>query len=105
MTSAALKTKISKSQRLVWSIGSLMPLWLVVINLVVKQSTGVEVSGVWIYVSVTLAAATCAVAIAFSRFSVWQRVALIMASWVLLVAEVLLLAAIALMRNGLEGVL
>ena len=105
MTLGTLNAKISRPQLVAWSIGFLMPLWLVVIDLMMQRLTGIEVSGAWLYVSVTVAAIICAITVVFSRFTLWQRVALIMTSWLLLVCEVLVLAAAALMRNGLEGVL
>jgi hypothetical protein len=55
-------------------------------------------------VSVIVGALVCAVAIARSSFAVWQRIALVFASWLLLAGEVLTLGAFLLSRGGLRGV-
>ena len=96
--------RISKLQIILWIIGLLMPLWLLVTDSVIQRFTGVPLSGAWLHISVIVAAVFCAVVIAFSRFAVWQRIALVFASWLLLVGEVLTLGAFLLSRDGLRGV-
>jgi len=92
--------KISKSQLVMWAVGFLAPVWLLVIG----RFTSGHISGAWLYVSVIVGALVCAVAIARSSFAVWQRIALVLASWLLLAGELLTLAAILLSRAGLRGV-
>jgi hypothetical protein len=95
--------KTSKSQLIVWTVGLLMPLWLLVADLTIQRFSGTRLSGVWLYVSVIAAAVLCASVIAFSRFAVWQRIALVLASWLLLAGEALALGAFELSKTGLAG--
>jgi hypothetical protein len=94
------RMKITKAQLLMWCIGFLAPVWL----LVVERLMSAPISGAWLYGSIIIGALVCAVAIAVSSFSVWQRVALVFASWLLLVGEVLTLGAFLMSRHGLRGV-
>lgn len=89
--------KISKPQLIMWSVGFLAPVWLLLF-------TPASTSGAWLYVSVLLGAIVCAVAIAMSRFAIWQRIALVFASWLLLGGEVLTLGMFLLWGDGLRGV-
>lgn len=95
--------KILKSQLIVWIVGLLMPLWLLAADSMIQRFSGTQLSGAWLHVSVIGGALICAVVVAFSRLAVWQRVALMFASWLLLAGEVLILGALELSRNGLAG--
>jgi hypothetical protein len=95
--------KTSKTNLLIWGIGFLMPLWLAIADPISKSLFGTELSGRWLYVSVIAGASICAIAVFVSAFSIWQRVALVIGSWVLLAGEVLVLGAFYLSKNGLVG--
>lgn len=66
--------------------------------------TSGSISGAWLYVGVIAGAVLCAAALAVSDYSTWQRVALVLASWLLMLGEVLLIGAVLLSRDGLTGV-
>ena len=89
--------KISKPQLIMWTVGFLAPVWLLLF-------TPASTPGAWLYVSVLVGAIVCAVAIAMSRFAIWQRIALVFASWLLLGGEVLTLGVFFLSRDGLRGI-
>jgi len=95
--------KISKGQLIVWSTGLLAPLWLLLINSLIERFMSVSVSGRWLYASIILGALICATAISVSRFAVWQRIALILASWLLIAGEVLTLGAFLVFNPGVSA--
>ncbi len=96
--------KFSKSKLIAWSIGLLMPLWLLVADLLLQRFTGTPLPGAWLYVGMIVAAVLCAVVISFSCFPIWQRIALVFASWLLLAGEVLIIGVFELARSGVKGI-
>lgn len=81
-----------------------MPLWLLLADLLLQQFTRTPLSGAWLYVGMIVAAVFCAAVIVFSRFTVWHRIALVFASWLLLAGEVLIIGIFKLARSGLNGI-
>lgn len=66
--------------------------------------TGVSLPGGWLYASIILGAVICGISELFVNCAIWQWVALVFASWLLLVGEVLMLGAFLLSRSGLKGI-
>ena len=96
--------RVSKSVLALWSFGFLMPVWLLIADLFSERLTGTNLPGGWLYVGIVAGAAVCGIAICLWKVTIWQRLALILASWLLLAGEVLLLGAFSLSQSGLKGV-
>jgi len=95
--------KISNFQLLIWCVGFLSPVWMCVVDLIAQYLTSASISGAWLYVSILLGAVVCSISIAFSRFNLWERIALVFVSWLLLAGEVLAIGALLIMTHGLQG--
>ena len=80
-----------------------MPVWLLVADVVLNLVGETELSGRWLYVSIVAGALICAGAIVASSLSMLKRILLVFGSWLLLVAEVLILGVFQLLRSGLTG--
>jgi hypothetical protein len=80
-----------------------MPVWFFAADLFNERLTQTNIPGRWLYVSIIFGAAICGIAISFLKFAVWQRMALVFASWLLIFGEVLMLGTFFLSRSGLKG--
>src|SRR5688572_33403055 len=95
--------KPSSLRVVIWVSGFLMPLWLFLADLMTQRFAHVSLQGVWLYGGIIAGAIICALVISLSHIAIWQRIALVFASWLLLAGEVLTLGALQLARNGLAG--
>jgi hypothetical protein len=94
----------STRQFLFWSAAMLMPVWLLILAVVWGRFGLQDLPGTVCAPTFLTSAALSAAVIARTRRSFCARIGLIVASWALLVTEILFLGMVTIARRGLAGI-